>query len=227
MHMTPREREMAALRREEPDRVPIFEFMIDPKVIDGILPGGTYEDLVEAVDIDCVVTHTPSRMYSLELVRHDASTPVYRTEWGELRAETTEMVTIPVAFPRLTRTPLRMLRAASVDKCPSIRRVVQDIHQRSRVGLRQRSWPACKPSVCRLGSSFKTSLPPWQLISVAWFAGLTAFRMPRPEPLVLLRWLLILTFVNSIKLTLGNSVISSIQYPIQFPCNCLRREIRP
>jgi uroporphyrinogen decarboxylase len=102
MNMTPRERVMTVLRREEPDRVPVFEFMIDPKVIEGILPGGTYEHLVEALDIDCVVTHTPSRMYSLELVRHEGSTPIYRTEWGELRAQTTEMVTIPVAFPLKT-----------------------------------------------------------------------------------------------------------------------------
>jgi hypothetical protein len=88
MTMTSYERVMAAFHRREPDRVPIFELMIDPKIINGILPGGTYADLIEALDIDCVLTPTASRMYSLELVDRDGDTPIYRTEWGELRAGT-------------------------------------------------------------------------------------------------------------------------------------------
>ena len=101
--MTPYERVMAAFRREVPDRVPAFEAMIDPRVIEGILPGGTYADLVDVLDIDCVVTPTPSRMYNLELVREDDGTRIYRSEWGELRAATAEMVTIPIEYPLKTR----------------------------------------------------------------------------------------------------------------------------
>lgn len=97
--MTPRERVMAAFRREEPDRVPIFEFMIDPKVVSGILPGATYPDLVESLDIDCVVSPTPSRMYHLERVGEKDGLPLFRTEWGEIRVGTTEMVTIPIEHP--------------------------------------------------------------------------------------------------------------------------------
>ncbi len=100
MAMTSYERVMMALQREEPDRVPIFEFMIDPKVIDGILPGGSYPDLVEALDIDCVVTPTPSRMYNLHVVDELADgTPIYQSDWGERRAANVEMVTIPVQHP--------------------------------------------------------------------------------------------------------------------------------
>ena len=101
--MTSYERVMAGFRREVPDRVPVFEAMIDPRVIEGILPGGTYPDLVDLLDIDCVVTPTPSRMYNLELVREDDGTRIYRSEWGELRAATAEMVTIPIEYPLSTR----------------------------------------------------------------------------------------------------------------------------
>ena len=42
----PLERINAVFRREEPvDRVPIFELMINSKVIEAIVPGGTYDDL--------------------------------------------------------------------------------------------------------------------------------------------------------------------------------------
>ncbi len=45
MAMTSYERVVAAFRRQEPDRVPIFELMIDPKVIDAILPGATFTEI--------------------------------------------------------------------------------------------------------------------------------------------------------------------------------------
>ncbi len=93
------ERVTTAIRREEPDRVPVFEFMIDPRVIDGILPGGTYADLVEAMDIDVVVTPTASRMYTLEPIGEREGRTVYRTEWGEERVDTGQMVTIPYRHP--------------------------------------------------------------------------------------------------------------------------------
>lgn len=97
--MTSLARVQAVFRREEPDRVPIFEFMIDPAVVQGILPGATYPDLVDALDIDCVVTPTPSRMYRLERIGEQKGKPLFRTEWGELRVDTGEMVTMPVAHP--------------------------------------------------------------------------------------------------------------------------------
>jgi uroporphyrinogen decarboxylase len=116
MAMTSYERVVTTFRRQEPDRVPIFELMIDPKVIDAILPGATYADLVEALDIDCALTPTPSRMYSLELVGHDGDTPLYKTEWGEVRAATAEMVTIPVKHPLQTHADWESYQVPDPDK---------------------------------------------------------------------------------------------------------------
>jgi uroporphyrinogen decarboxylase len=97
--MKPLERVVAAFRREEPDRVPIFEIMIDPRVVEGILPGAQYPDLVEELDIDCVVSPTPSSLYGKDIVGNDNGLPIFKTEWGETRATTTELVAIPIDHP--------------------------------------------------------------------------------------------------------------------------------
>ncbi len=53
--MTPRERVIATIRREIPDRVPHFEFAYDSPIIKKLTDGGTYEDLIELLDIDAVM----------------------------------------------------------------------------------------------------------------------------------------------------------------------------
>jgi uroporphyrinogen decarboxylase len=97
------ERVLACIKGDPIDRVPIFEFMIDPAVVRGILPGASYPDLVDALDIDVVVTPTPSHMYSLQKIGEENSRPVYQSEWGEKRIDTGEMVTIPFEYPLKSR----------------------------------------------------------------------------------------------------------------------------
>ena len=57
--LTSKERVFTALSRKEPDRVPILEWFIHPKIIDSILPGGSYEDFIEKIDLDgaCASTY--------------------------------------------------------------------------------------------------------------------------------------------------------------------------
>ena len=52
--MNGRDRLMAALRGDRPDRVPYFDLYIDPKVIHALYPGLSYEDFVEAEDIGAI-----------------------------------------------------------------------------------------------------------------------------------------------------------------------------
>ena len=100
MEVSPLERVQAVFRREEPpDRVPIFELMIDPNTVNGILPGGSYEDLVEALDIDCVVSPTPSSMFGKEIIGYNGDFPIFKTEWGETREDNAECVAIPIDHP--------------------------------------------------------------------------------------------------------------------------------
>lgn len=53
--MTSQERVLAVIRREVPDRVPTFEWDIDPTVIDKMTGGGSYEDFIEQFDLDAVM----------------------------------------------------------------------------------------------------------------------------------------------------------------------------
>lgn len=101
--MTSLDRVINSIQRNEPDRVPIFELMIDPKVIRGIWPGASYPDLVEALGIDCVVSPTPSSMYGKEILGEKDGFPVFKTEWGETRGMTTELVPIPIDHPLKSR----------------------------------------------------------------------------------------------------------------------------
>lgn len=48
----PRERFLKALNRDQPDRVPIWELIINEPVIKNLLPGGTYADFVEWAGLD-------------------------------------------------------------------------------------------------------------------------------------------------------------------------------
>jgi len=50
--MTGYERMMAALMRKEPDRVPVWELIVDPPVIKALYGDISYADFVEKEDLD-------------------------------------------------------------------------------------------------------------------------------------------------------------------------------
>lgn len=72
------ERFFTALNRREPDRVPIMELEIAPKVINAVLPGGTLLDFVEKMDLDAV-------MVSEDIPWEDVRPGVKRDHFGILR----------------------------------------------------------------------------------------------------------------------------------------------
>lgn len=63
--MTPRERVLAVLRREEPDRVPHFEWVHDAGVTAALTGRGSYWDLIEFLDIDAVMVSPAYRKQQL------------------------------------------------------------------------------------------------------------------------------------------------------------------
>jgi len=95
--MTNYERAATALELKIPDMVPIFELMIDDKVIQGICPGGTYEDLAEEYDLDIVLTFTPSSNYRKEWINRQKG--IFRDEWGVVRQFSDQTVPFPMDFP--------------------------------------------------------------------------------------------------------------------------------
>ena len=55
--MNSQERVIAALRRQIPDRVPILEWFVHPRVYQAILPGTTWSDFVDQIGLDAIVAH--------------------------------------------------------------------------------------------------------------------------------------------------------------------------
>lgn len=102
--MTNLERAQCSLERGQPDKVPIFELLIDPGVISGILPGSTYFDFVEKYDFDIVLTGTPSSNYRMHLI--DTRSKTYRDEWGVIRRYSDQTVPFPMEGPIKTESDL-------------------------------------------------------------------------------------------------------------------------
>jgi uroporphyrinogen decarboxylase len=98
--MNGQQRVLTALRREQPDRVPVFEIAVDPKVIDGIVPGGDLASFVEELDLDGIAT---GPVYEVEEI--DAER--YRDEWGTLYHVSPEVTGAPLGGPIHSEADLR------------------------------------------------------------------------------------------------------------------------
>lgn len=104
------ERVERVLNGEIPDRVPTFELMIDPKVIRGITGNDDYMDLCDELDIDVVISQTPSKLYREEVL--DAGKQIVRNEWGIMRQYNNEVVSHPL------HGPIETLEDAQAYKAP-------------------------------------------------------------------------------------------------------------
>jgi len=104
------ERVQAALRREEPDRVPLVEFIIDPAVYRAILPSARCQaDFEEHFDFDAVGTGARFRR-----VREEADGG-YVDEWGVLYRPTKEVVAHPLRGPIQSMADLEGWRGPDPD----------------------------------------------------------------------------------------------------------------
>lgn len=87
------ERIRRALRREEPDRVPHFEFIVDKKVRDAIKPDLSNEDFHEYMEIDGIGLQ--DKITAHRYVPVDEAKRVYRDQWGAIVKYTEEATPIP------------------------------------------------------------------------------------------------------------------------------------
>ena len=90
------ERLFLALQRKEPDRVPHFEFGIDPKVKNAILPGASYEEFIDYMDWDALISR--DRFFLKEEVLSQ-NPRITRNEWGVVKRYTEEVTPIPIEAP--------------------------------------------------------------------------------------------------------------------------------
>ena len=93
MPMTSRERVICSLAGDIPDRVPVAEIFIDPKVTDAICPGMSYEDFVEYAELDMVtcltMTEDPATIAWV-----DEDKGIWRDKWGALQRLTDDVMSV-------------------------------------------------------------------------------------------------------------------------------------
>ena len=87
--MTSRERVLAAVQRQIPDRVPHFEWGYDAPVISALTKGGNYDDLIELLDVDAVMSGADYR-------REAIGDNLLLDEWGVTQARGIMEHTIPL-----------------------------------------------------------------------------------------------------------------------------------
>jgi uroporphyrinogen decarboxylase len=101
--LTSAERVMRVLRREEPDRIPHFEWIIDRKVRDAICPGSTMEEFTVRMGLDAILPAPDSR-------REQIAPHRVRNEWGAVLEYSSEEYGMPVGGPIQTLADLERYR---------------------------------------------------------------------------------------------------------------------
>ncbi len=101
--MTGRERVLAALRREEPDRIPHFEWAVDRKVREALCPGCGYPEFAVRMGWDAVLAAPDFR-------KEQVGPDLHRNEWGIVRKYTGEESPFPVEAPIKTLRDLERYR---------------------------------------------------------------------------------------------------------------------
>lgn len=90
--LTSAERVLRVLRRQEPDRIPHFEWIIDHRVREAILPGCTMEEFTLRMGLDAILTGPNFRKEQVGEKR-------WRNEWGVVQEDSGEEHMVPVEGP--------------------------------------------------------------------------------------------------------------------------------
>ena len=98
--LTSAQRVMRVLRREEPDRIPHFEWIIDRKVREAICPGASMEEFTMRMGLDAILTAPDIKKETIGPNR-------VRNEWGVVLETTAEEHGFPVEGPIRTLDDFR------------------------------------------------------------------------------------------------------------------------
>ncbi len=90
--LTSAQRVMRVLRREEPDRIPHFEWIIDRRVRDAICPGSTFEEFTLRMGLDAILTGP-------DFKKEKIGPTTTRNEWGMISEDSGEEHGVPVDGP--------------------------------------------------------------------------------------------------------------------------------
>lgn len=90
--MNGRERMLAALERREPDKVPVWELIVDRKMIEALCGEKTYEDFIEIIDMDGATAGE-------HMLYEEVEEGVYEDEWGIRWRANRDGILYPVKGP--------------------------------------------------------------------------------------------------------------------------------
>ncbi len=119
--LTSAERVMRVLRREEPDRIPHFEWIIDHRVREAICPGCSMEEFTVRMGLDAILTGP-------DFAKEQVAPNRWRNEWGVVTEKTAEEHGYPVDGPIRTLDDLRRYEPPDLHapgRYASIERVVE------------------------------------------------------------------------------------------------------
>jgi len=129
--LTPAERVLRVLRRQEPDRIPHFEWIIDRKVREAICPGCSMEEFTVRMGLDAILTAPDFKKEQIGPGRH-------RTEWGTITQHTGEEHSLPVEGPIKTLEDLRRYEPPdphAPGRYKSLERIVQRYKGKLAIGV--------------------------------------------------------------------------------------------
>jgi len=129
--MTSAERVLAVLRRQEPDRIPHFEWIIDRHVRDAICPGCTMEEFTVRMGLDAILTAPDFQKAKLDATH-------VRNEWGVVMEHGTEEHGVAVGHPVQSLDALRKYRPPdphAPGRYASIERIVARYKGKLAVGV--------------------------------------------------------------------------------------------
>jgi len=114
MKMMGVERIIKALKREEPDVVPHFELMHHQKIRDAILPGASYEDFIDHMDIDGILLFDKLNTWGYKTI--DQAKKIVRDQWGGLVQFTSEDLGHPIEPAIRSKDDLKSYKAPDPDE---------------------------------------------------------------------------------------------------------------
>lgn len=100
--MNSRERIFSVFNHKIPDRVPMFNFWVDDKVLKKINPNLSWPDFCVEMDLDIIVVDMD---HDIEIINE--SKDIFKNEWGIIRKRTVERTTVPIDGPIKSRSDIR------------------------------------------------------------------------------------------------------------------------
>jgi uroporphyrinogen decarboxylase len=129
--MTSAERVRRVLQRQEPDRIPHFEWIIDRRVRHALCPGSSMEEFTVRMGLDAILTAPDYR-------REQIGPNRFRNEWGTVLEYSAEEYGMPVDGPIKTLADLEPYRAPdphAPGRFASLEKVVQRYKGRLAIGV--------------------------------------------------------------------------------------------